>query len=127
MDNEDEWKQTPSEAPTPGPARRDDETTSQFSKLSMVDQKGKVLRIIRHVRDEKGEIVPKETLVWDPRVMRHYMQHRHQQEALTTKYVWILQSYPLRKNNFELTIVLYRLDSLQPTGDPEIDARNKKL
>ena len=127
MDNEDEWKQTPSEAPTPGPARRDDETTSQFSKLSMVDQKGKVLRIIRHVKDEKGEIVPKETLVWDPRVMRHYMQHRHQQEALTTKYVWIYQPELLRKRKFGLTIILYRLDSLQPTGDHEIDARNKKL
>lgn len=91
IDNEEEefGKPTPrSEAPTPGP-RRDDETTSQFSKMSLADQKGKVLRIIRHVRDDKGEIVPKETLVWDPRVIRHYMQHRHQQEAVTTKYVQI--------------------------------------
>lgn len=89
IDEEEEFgKPTPrSEAPTPGPARRDDETTSQFSKMSMADQKGKVLRIVRHVKDEKGEIVPKETLVWDPRVIRHYMQHRHQQEAVTTKYV----------------------------------------
>ncbi|EDP49429.1 transcription factor TFIID complex 145 kDa subunit, putative [Aspergillus fumigatus A1163] len=102
---EDFSKPTPhSEAPTPAPNRRDDETTSQFSKMSMADQKGKVLRIVRQFKDERGEIVQKETTVWDPRVIRHYIQHRHKMEALTTK-----------------------LESLQPTGDPEIDARNKKL
>lgn len=81
-------KPTPrSEAQTPAPNRRDDETTSQFSKISMADQKGKVLRIVRQFRDERGEIVQKETTVWDPRVIRHYIQHRHKMEALTTKYV----------------------------------------
>ncbi|KAA8644471.1 hypothetical protein EYZ11_003032 [Aspergillus tanneri] len=104
-EDEEFGKPTPrSEAPTPAPGRRDDETTSQFSKMSMADQKGKVLRIIRYYKDEKGSLYPKETLVWDPRVIRHYIQHRHRSEALSTK-----------------------LDSLQPTGDPEIDARNKKL
>lgn len=99
IDEEEEFgKPTPrSEAPTPGPARRDDETTSQFSKMSMSDQKGKVLRIVRHFKDEKGEIVPKETLVWDPRVIRHYMQHRHQQEAVTTKYVFHVHIMIARK------------------------------
>ncbi|KAL5359385.1 hypothetical protein BJX96DRAFT_148295 [Aspergillus floccosus] len=103
IDHEDEYsKPTPrSEAPTPAPH---DDATSQFSKMSMGDQKGKVLRIVRRYRDEKGEIYTKESLVWDPRVIRHYMQHRHRLEALTTK-----------------------LESLQPTGDPEVDARNKKL
>ncbi|KAJ0419449.1 hypothetical protein BJY00DRAFT_164242 [Aspergillus carlsbadensis] len=97
-------KPTPrSEAPTPAPGRRDDETTSQFSRMSMSDQRGKVLRIIRQVKDEDG-IHQKETLVWDPKVIRHYIQHRHRVESLTTK-----------------------LDSLKPTGDPEVDARNKKL
>ncbi|KAL5334469.1 hypothetical protein BJX70DRAFT_16819 [Aspergillus crustosus] len=106
-DENDYNKPTPrSEAPTPAPARRDDETTSQFSKmsrLSMSDQKGKVLRIIRQVKDKDG-VHQKETVVSDPRVIRHYLQHRHNVESLTTK-----------------------LDSLQPTGDPEVDARNKKL
>ncbi|KAE8166516.1 hypothetical protein BDV40DRAFT_255891 [Aspergillus tamarii] len=98
-------KPTPrSEAPTPGPGRRDDETTSQFSKMSMPDQRGKVLRIVRQFKDDKGQIYSKETMVWDPRVIRHYIQHRHKLEALTTK-----------------------LENLQPTGDPEVDARNKKL
>ncbi|KAL2827188.1 hypothetical protein BDW59DRAFT_144388 [Aspergillus cavernicola] len=104
-DDEDEFgKPTPrSEAPTPAPFRRDDETTSQFSKMSMSDQRGKVLRIIRTVKEKDG-YQQKETMVWDPRVIRHYMQHRHRFESLTTK-----------------------LDSLKPTGDPEVDSRNKKL
>ncbi|KAJ5923637.1 transcription initiation factor TFIID [Penicillium verhagenii] len=98
-------KPTPrSEAPTPAPIRRDDETTSQFSRMSFNSQKGKVLRITRQFKEANGEIVQKEQLVWDPRVIRHYIQHRHRTEALTTK-----------------------LDSLQPTGDPEVDARNRKL
>ena len=129
IDEEEEFgKPTPrSEAPTPGPARRDDETTSQFSKMSMSDQKGKVLRIVRHFKDEKGEIVPRETLVWDPRVIRHYMQHRHQQEAVTTKYVFFLSTSLFSIQAIKQTNHNSRLESLQPTGDPEIDARNKRL
>lgn len=99
-------KPTPrSEAPTPAPTRRyDDETTSQFSRMSFTSQKGKVLRITRQFKAPNGEIMEKEQLVWDPRVIRQYIQHRHRSEALTTK-----------------------LESLQPTGDPEVDARNRKL
>ncbi|KAJ5105361.1 Transcription initiation factor TFIID subunit 1 domain of unknown function [Penicillium alfredii] len=98
-------KPTPrSEAPTPGPSRRDDESASQFSRMSFSSQRGKALRITRQVKDPSGEIVPKEQIIRDPRVIRHYMQHRHRTAALTTK-----------------------LESLQPTGDPEVDARNRKL
>lgn len=106
QENEEEFnKPTPrSEAPTPAPYRRDDETTSQFSKMSFASQKGKVLRITRQFKASNGEILEKEQMVWDPRVIRHYIQHRHRSEALTTK-----------------------LESLQPTGDPEVDARNRKL
>ncbi|PYI19930.1 hypothetical protein BO86DRAFT_236754 [Aspergillus japonicus CBS 114.51] len=105
-DDEAEFsKPTPrSEAPTPAPYRRDDETTSQFSRMSLPDQRGKVLRIMRTYKDERGQLYQKEQMVFDPKVIRHYIQHRHRVEALSTK-----------------------LDSLQPTGDPEIDARNKKL
>ncbi|KAJ5164131.1 uncharacterized protein N7500_005961 [Penicillium coprophilum] len=110
VDQEEEYhdqfnKPTPrSEAPTPGPYRRDDETTSQFSKMSFNSQRGKVLRITRQVKLDNGEIVEKEQHVFDPRVIRHYIQHRHHNEAMHTK-----------------------LESLQPTGDPEVDARNRKL
>ncbi|KAJ5832915.1 Transcription initiation factor TFIID subunit 1 domain of unknown function [Penicillium riverlandense] len=104
-DEEDFSKPTPrSEAPTPAPYRRDDETTSQFSKMSFSSQRGKVLRITRQIKGASGEILEKEQLVWDPRVIRHYIQHRHRVEAVHTK-----------------------LESLQPTGDPEVDARNRKL
>lgn len=86
-DDDNEFgKPTPrSEAPTPAPYRRDDETTSQFSKISMSDSRGKVLRITRLVQEKDGSKQEKETLVWDPRVIRHYMQHRHRFESLTTK------------------------------------------
>ena len=72
--------------------------------MSFASQKNKVLRITRQFKNPNGEIVSKEQLIWDPRVIRHYIQHRHRTEALTTK-----------------------LESLQPTGDPEVDARNRKL
>ena len=89
MDREEEefGKPTPrSEAPTPAPFRRDDDTTSQFSKMSATaSHKGKVLRIMRDVRDENGDIVKKEQVVWDPRVIGKYIQHRHRSESLHTK------------------------------------------
>ncbi|KAJ9221070.1 hypothetical protein DTO169C6_6591 [Paecilomyces variotii] len=105
-DEEDEFsKPTPrSEAPTPAAFRRDDETTSQFSRLSTTSQKNKVLRIVRDYEDENGNVYQKEQLVWDPRVIRQYTQYRFKMEALQTK-----------------------LDKIEPTGDREVDARNMKL
>ena len=72
--------------------------------MSFNSQRGKVLRITRQVKLDNGEIVEQEQHVFDPRVIRHYIQHRHHNEAMHTK-----------------------LESLQPTGDPEVDARNRKL
>lgn len=88
-DEEEEFnKPTPRSEATPALGRRDDETTSQFSKMSMRSQRGKVLRIVRDIKDHNtGKIVQKEQLVWDPRVIRHYMQHRYRVEAVSTKYV----------------------------------------
>ncbi|RMJ22624.1 transcription initiation factor TFIID [Aspergillus sp. HF37] len=105
-DVEEEFnKPTPRSEATPAFGRRDDETTSQFSKMSMHSQKGKVLRIVRNVRDANtGQIVQKEQIVWDPRVIRHYMQHRYRVQAVSTK-----------------------LDTLAPTGNKDVDERNKKL
>lgn len=103
-DEEDFNKPTPRSEATPAAFRRDDETTSQFSKMSMRSQRGKVLRILRKFKDENtGEIVQKEQLVWDPRVIRHYMQHRYRIEAVTTKYV--PRQYPsFRTNNGQTRI-----------------------
>ncbi|GAM34159.1 transcription factor TFIID complex subunit [Talaromyces pinophilus] len=104
QDEEDDFnKPTPRDAPTPS-FRRDDESMSQFSRFSSRSQRGKVLRIVRDFRDENGNIYQKEQLVWDPRVIRKYIQARHRVEAINTQ-----------------------LAEIQPTGDPEVDARNKKL
>lgn len=94
IDEEDEFdKPTPrSQAPTPAP-RRDDESVSQFSKISKASatsQRGKVLRIVREYKNEKGEIYQQEQLVWDPRVIKQYTQYRYNMEALSTKYVFSL-------------------------------------
>ncbi|KAH8704886.1 putative transcription factor TFIID complex 145 kDa subunit [Talaromyces proteolyticus] len=103
-EDEDEFNRpTPREVATPS-IRRDDESMSQFSRLSSRSQRGKVLRIVRDFKDENGNIYQKEQLVWDPRVIRKYVQIRHQVEAVNTQ-----------------------LAELLPTGDPEVDARNKKL
>lgn len=86
--DEDFNKPTPRSEATPAAFRRDDETASQFSRMSMRSQKGKVMRIVRNFKDENtGQIYQKEQLVWDPRVIRHYMQHRYRVQSVTTKYV----------------------------------------
>lgn len=85
QDDEDFSKPTPRDAPTPGFGRRDDESVSQFSKMSTTSQRGKVLKITREYKDENGNIYQKEQLVWDPRVIRQYTQYRHHLETVNTK------------------------------------------
>jgi transcription initiation factor TFIID subunit 1 len=107
-DEEDEMfrKQTPgrSERPTPAFGRRDDETTSQFSRLSTSSQSGKIMRIRRQIRNSRGETEEKEEIVRDPRVIKQYQKIRYQAE---------LNALTLR--------------DLKPTGDPEKDARCVKM
>lgn len=64
--------------------RRDDDTTSQFSKFSNDSQAGKVLRITRHIRDGEGNIQKKQDVIRDPRVIRQYLKRRHAKEAEST-------------------------------------------
>ncbi|KAJ5089808.1 transcription initiation factor TFIID [Penicillium argentinense] len=102
---EDFSKPTPrSEAPTPAPYYNNDDTMSQFSRMSFATQKGKVLRITRQVQGSNGELIEKEQIVRDPRVIKQYIQRRYDTEASTIN-----------------------LQSIEPTGDPEVDARNQKL
>jgi transcription initiation factor TFIID subunit 1 len=84
-DEEDFSKPTPRDAPTPAYGRRDDESMSQFSKMSSASQRNKVLKIVREFQDEKGNIYQKEQLVWDHRVIRQYTQYRHHLETVNTK------------------------------------------
>jgi transcription initiation factor TFIID subunit 1, fungi type len=74
-----------SELQNPASFRRlDDETTSQYSRLSTDSQAGKVLRIFRYVRDEDGQLIKGEDVIQDPRVIRQYLRRRHAREAENT-------------------------------------------
>lgn len=74
-----------SEAQTPATLRRrDDETTSQFSKFSSDSQTGKILRILRDVRDKYGNLEQIQDIIRDPRVIRQYLKRRHAKEAEST-------------------------------------------
>ncbi|EEP76176.1 conserved hypothetical protein [Uncinocarpus reesii 1704] len=88
---------------TPLPGRRDDETTSQFSRLSTSSQTNKVMRIVRQVRNSRGQIEEVQEIVKDPRVIKQYQKQRYEAE--------------LR----ELSAA-----DMVPTGDPETDARRMK-
>lgn len=70
-----------SEALPPNFRRRDDETTSQFSKISADSQAGKVLRITRAVRDQYGNLERTQDVIRDPRVIKQYLKRRHAKEA----------------------------------------------
>lgn len=65
--------------------RRDDETTSQFSRFSTESQTGKILRITRDVRDKYGNLEQIQEVIRDPRVIRQYLKRRHAKEAESTK------------------------------------------
>lgn len=67
------------DVPTPFP-RRDDESVSQFSRMSTASQKGKTLRITRKYRDKYGKEETEEEVVRDPRVIREYLKRRRAQE-----------------------------------------------
>lgn len=74
-----------SEAQTPATLRRrDDETASQFSKFSIDSQTGKILRIIRDVRNKYGNLEHVQDIIRDPRVIRQYLKRRHAKEAEST-------------------------------------------
>ena len=80
-----------SHAPTPGGpsgARGgDDETTSQFSKLSTASQRGRLLRISRLVKS-RGRVERVQEVVRDHRVIREYLRRRHTIEAEALAYVY---------------------------------------
>lgn len=84
-EEEDFGKPTPrSEAPTPAPLPQD-ETTSQYSKMSATSQRNKVLRITRKYEEPDGNVVAREQIVRDPRVIRKYLQYRHSHETSNTE------------------------------------------
>ncbi|PGH04653.1 hypothetical protein AJ80_08487 [Polytolypa hystricis UAMH7299] len=91
--------------PTPTPAfgRRDDETMSQFSRLSTSSQSTKVLRITRRIRNVKGEIEEVQEVIKDARVIKQYQKQRYEAEFRDMAFA-----------------------DMKPTGDHEADARRMK-
>ncbi|KAI9662555.1 MAG: hypothetical protein M1821_008722 [Bathelium mastoideum] len=93
-----------SEVGTPAAfARRDDETTSQFSKMSAADRQGKVLRIVRYEMDKYGKEQKHEEILRDPKVIREYLRRRKTIEVAEMK-----------------------VTDLEWTGDAVADAERKK-
>ncbi|KAI9832832.1 MAG: hypothetical protein M1826_000998 [Phylliscum demangeonii] len=84
-------------------SRADDESTSQFSRLSALSQRGKVLRITREYERGTGRREHETEVIRDPRVIRQYLIRRHAIEAE------------------KMT-----LSELNPTGDAEQDKRAQK-
>ncbi|KAL9031535.1 MAG: hypothetical protein Q9196_000430 [Gyalolechia fulgens] len=90
-----------SEAPTPASFRRkDDETTSQFSKFSSGSQVGKVLKITRRHRKPDGSLKESSETIRNTRVIRQYLKRRNEQELAKLK-----------------------LTEIRPSGDAEQDRR----
>ncbi|KAL1956512.1 hypothetical protein VTO42DRAFT_7075 [Malbranchea cinnamomea] len=108
MDRDDEdvfTRPTPrSDRPTPAFGRHDDESISQFSRGSTASQAGKIMRITRQIRNARGEIEEVQEIVRDPRVIKQYQKQRYQAELSQIS-----------------------TDNIQPTGDPEADARRVKF
>lgn len=89
MDVDDNEPETPfnqgrtpkSDLGTPAPFhRRDDESVSLFSRMSTGSQRGKVLKITRHVRDKYGNMERMEEIIRDPKIIREYIRRRKAQE-----------------------------------------------
>lgn len=74
------------EGRTPGPSW-DDDVTSQFSARSGKNQKEKVLRITRKVRNKNGQLEEKVEIVKDPKIIRMYVKRRRELDAEKTQYV----------------------------------------
>ena len=63
-----------------GKPRRDDETTSVFSRTSTASQGGKVLRITRETFDDYGEPTVTQEIIRDSKVIREYLKRRRAEE-----------------------------------------------
>jgi hypothetical protein len=82
---------------------RDDETTSQFSRMSAKTQSRKVLKLKRRFTNKHGVEEWREETVSDPKVIRQYLQRRREIEAEKTQ-----------------------IESLIPTGNPDNDKLAKR-
>ncbi|KAF3936806.1 hypothetical protein ABW19_dt0203694 [Dactylella cylindrospora] len=84
----------------------DDDTTSQFSRLSARNAGNKILRITRQVRLEDGTLEQRTEVVTDPKVITMYIHRRQEIDTETLK---------------------RDISQLKPTGDPIADANKKAV
>lgn len=110
-----------SEVATPAAQRGggDDDTMSQFSKLSTSSRRGKILRIKRQMK-VNGRIEEQEEIVRDPRVIREYIRRRRAADAEATRLVDVVCSH------LDESLTRGSLLELAPTGDPEQDRLNQQ-
>ncbi|KAF2758144.1 hypothetical protein EJ05DRAFT_476401 [Pseudovirgaria hyperparasitica] len=87
------------------PMRNDDDTMSQFSRLSRSSQKGKMLKITRTVLDTYGNPKTEREVIKNPRVIREYLK---------------------RQSAAHLEDIKKDLFNLKPTGDEAKDALRER-
>ena len=109
-----------SQTATPAPfARRDDGSVTSFSRRSVTSQGQKYLRITRTV--QKGDqTVTEEYIEEDAAVIKQYRKRRKDLDMATSAYV----DKPLARRI--CTDRRDRLADAMPTGDADLDARNRK-
>ncbi|RMZ70543.1 transcription initiation factor tfiid subunit 1 [Pyrenophora seminiperda CCB06] len=78
--------------------RHDDETMSQMSRNSNVDNRGKKLKITRTIKNKFDEFEEVTEIITDPAVIQLYIKHKRQERLLNM-----------------------RIEDIKPTGDPEVD------
>ena len=82
----EEGKTPRSEVMTPAPwGNGEDETMSQFSRLSASSQRNKILRIARQVKGKDGKVERFTEVVRDPKVIRQYLARKRQIDAAEMK------------------------------------------
>ena len=75
-----------SEVQTPSMFRhQDDESMSQFSKLSTGSQAGKTLTIVRQILNHHGRVEEQREVITHPAIIRQYVKRRRAQEAETIR------------------------------------------
>ena len=105
------------EVQTPAPLRRkDDDATSQASKLSGSSQAGKTLKITRRIPARGGSTEEIQLTIRDPRVIRQYVKRKHSEELAKLESVvyaavedaWLTDG---------------SLQNVRPTGVGDVDRR----
>lgn len=96
-----------------------DETASQFTRASTINQGNKILRIKRITINKKGEKETTVVTITDPQVIKQYVRKRREIEAESTKY-----AEPKVKISGLLTIC--SITEIVRTGIKEQDEINKR-